>query len=73
MFYAMSEKDRVKWFSSKRDRDEYVYRNRGREVLTSKLARRYMIIDLANAGFDGASFADDSMDMLRVAYSRHVR
>ena len=73
MFYAMSEKDRVKWFSSKRDRDEYVFRNRGREVLTNRLARKYMVIDLTNVGFDGASFSNDSMDMLRAAYSRHVR
>mgnify|MGYP001777757973 CR=1 FL=1 len=73
MFYAMSEKDRVKWFSSKSDRDEYVFRNRGREALTNRLARRYMVIDLANAGFDGASFADDSMSVLRDIYSRHVR
>lgn len=73
MFYAMSEKDKVKWFSTKRERDEYVFRNRGREVLTSKLARRYMILDLANVGFDGASFSNDSMDMLREIHSRHVR
>ncbi len=72
MFYAMSEKDRVKWFSTKRDRDEYVFRNSGREVLTSKLARKYMVLDLANAGFDGASFADD-MSVLRAMYSSHVR
>ena len=72
MFYAMSEKDRVKWFSSQRDRDEYVFRNGGREVLTSRLARKYIILDLASAGFNGASFADD-MSVLRAIYSRHVR
>lgn len=72
MFYAMSEKDRVKWFSSKRDRDEYVFRNHGREALTSKLARKYMVLDLSSNGFNGASFADD-MSVLRAAYSRHVR
>lgn len=72
MFYAMSEKDRVKWFSSKSDRDEYVFRNRGREALTSRLARKYMILDLANAGFDGANPVYD-MSFLRAMYSRHVR
>ena len=72
MFYAMSEKDKVKWFSTKRERDTYVYRNRGREVLTSRLARKYIVLDLANAGFDGVSFADD-MSVLRDMYSRHVR
>lgn len=73
MFYAMSENDKVKYFSSKRDRDEYVFRNRGREVITSKLARRYMILDLANVGFDGASFSGDSMSVLREIHFRHVR
>ena len=72
MFYAMSENDKVKWFSTKRERDTYVFRNSGREVLTSRLARKYIILDLANAGFDGASFADD-MSVLRDMHSRHVR
>lgn len=72
MFYAMSEKDRVKWFSTKRDRDEYVFRNSGREVLTSRLARKYIVLDLASAGFNGASFADD-MSVLRSMYSSNVR
>ena len=72
MFYAMSEKDKVKWFSTKRERDTYVFRNRGREALTSRLARKYIILDLASAGFAGASFADD-MYVLRNMYSRHVR